>query len=209
MTGVIARYFSDTDLKAIGAAIQAAESRTSGEIVVRLAKQSYSWISERIIVAAGLSIVSVVVSLIITRTNDWGVYYDFSQAFLWGLIAFLIGFFVLAPLFNTRRRRARATWKHALQVFHSLPATKGSTGVLIFVSLAEREAAIVADKGIALKVPPDYWNGPHERLSAEIRKNRHSEGIIAVINEIGATLAAHFPATGENPNEIPDSPMTT
>lgn len=206
MADLLAKYFSDTDLEAISGAIKDAESRTSGEIVVRVAKRSYNWLAEKLLIASMLSLVTVAVSLVVTRTNDWGAYYDFSQALLWGIISFLIGFFFIAPLIRTRHRRAQATWKHALQVFHSLPATKGSTGVLIFISLDESEAAIVADKGIALKVPPRYWDGPHGRLAAELRKNRHSEGIIAAVKEIAATLAEHFPATGENPNEIPDAP---
>jgi putative membrane protein len=91
-------------------------------------------------------------------------------------------------------------------LFHQITPTKGQTGVLIFVSLEEGQAAIVADKGIASKVPPDYWHAPHALIAKGIKENRHAEGIIEAVNVIAVELAKHFPRQSDDINELPDRP---
>ncbi len=203
---IINQYFSEVDFEAIKAAVAESETRTSGEIVVRISPQSHAWLSERILVAGFASLIGVAVSLCLTREVNWGVYYDFSQATLWGLIAFLLGFFGLAPLLRTAGRRRGFVWRRGLQIFHDLTATKGQTGVLILVSLTECEAAIVADKAIADKLPMSYWDHPHALLVASMKDDRHSEGLIVAIREIGAKLAEYFPTQPDDVNEMPDRP---
>ena len=204
MKNLINRYLSDNDFEAIKNAVAEAESRTSGEIVIRVSERSHYWIAEKLLIACFLSLLSLGISLTLTREVNWGVYYDFSQATLWGIVGFLVGYFVIAPLLRTRSRRQSFVWQHALEVFSELPATRGATGVLILVSLAESEAAIIADKGIAGKLPQHYWDNPHALLVASIDKDRHSEGIISAVREIGPKLAEHFPRSSDDTNELSD-----
>ena len=84
--------------------------------------------------------------------------------------------------------------------------TKGNTGVLILVSLEEGQAAIVADKKIADKLPPDYWDVPHGMIMEGIGRSAHAEGVIAAVAEIGKRLAEFFPREDDDVNEIPDRP---
>lgn len=203
---LVNRYFSDADFEAVKTAVAAVESRTSGEIIVRLTAQSHPWGAEKLLIACFASLVAIAASLCLTREINWGVYYDFSQAVLWGLIAFLVGYFGIAPLLRTATRRRGFVWRRAVEIFKKLTATKGQTGVLILVSLAEAEAAIVADKAIAQRLNPNYWDHPHAILVSSIREERHSEGLIAAIKEIGEKLIEHFPIQPGDVNELPDRP---
>jgi putative membrane protein len=101
-------------------------------------------------------------------------------------------------------RRARAH-RAALEQFvlRGITRTKNRTGVLIFVSLAERYARIVADEGIAAKVPNAEWQAAIDALTAHMRDGRIADGFRAAIERCGAVLAAHAPPDG-SPNELPD-----
>jgi putative membrane protein len=101
-------------------------------------------------------------------------------------------------------RRARAHRAAVEQFFaRGLTRTKDRTGVLIFVSLAERYARIVADEGIASKVKNAEWQAAVDALTAHFRDGRLVEGFVAAIERCGAVLAAHAPPHGAG-DELPD-----
>ena len=74
--------------------------------------------------------------------------------------------------------------------------TKNRTGVLIFVSLAERYARIIADEGIAEKVQGAEWQAAIDALTGHMRDGRIAQGFVAAIERCGAVLAAHAPPDG-------------
>jgi hypothetical protein len=69
--------------------------------------------------------------------------------------------------------------------------TQGRTGVLIFVSLAERYARIIADEGIAAQVDQTEWQGAIDALTAQMRAGHVAEGFLAAISICGEVLARH------------------
>jgi putative membrane protein len=88
-------------------------------------------------------------------------------------------------------------------VVRGITRTKDRTGVLIFVSLAERYARIIADEGIAAKVHTSEWQEAVDALTAHMRDGRIAAGFIAAIERCGAVLATHAPPSGSG-NELPD-----
>ncbi|MBZ8134929.1 TPM domain-containing protein [Afifella sp. IM 167] len=109
---------------------------------------------------------------------------------------------LLVPGFIRRQRAER----HAMQQFlaHNLHGTDGRTGILIFVSLAERYAAVIADEGINEKVGQAVWDGLIEKLTEDIRAGNLGPGLVSAIAGCGEILAEHVPAGTRNPNELPD-----
>jgi putative membrane protein len=101
-------------------------------------------------------------------------------------------------------RRARAH-RAALEQFvvRRVAHTRQRTGVLIFVSLAERYARIIADDGIAEKVQGAEWQAAIDALIGHMREGRIAQGFVAAIERCGAVLAAHAPPDG-SPNQLPD-----
>jgi putative membrane protein len=97
------------------------------------------------------------------------------------------------------RRRAIAIFKAAAE-----QRTTGRTGLLIYLSMAERRAEIVADEAI-LKVTDDHtWGEAMTALIENVREGRAADGIVAAIERVGAVLSEHFPRSTADVNEIPD-----
>lgn len=206
MPSDVNRYFSEADFEAIKSAVADCESRTSGEIVIRLTARSHNWLLDRLVAASLTAVIALAVSLWLTREQNWGVYYDFTQATLWTMVGFAAGFFGIGGIISNPARRRRVVWDRALQMFSTLTPTRESTGVLIFVSLAEKSAVVIADKQIASKVDSAYWDNPQSIMQKSMAENRHSEGIISAVREIGAKLAENFPRLSDDTNELSDRP---
>lgn len=195
---------SEQDRARISAAIHAGEARTSGEIVCVLAKTSSSATATPVLVAAAAALalpwlLVAFTALPVTRILSLQV------ALFLGLTLLLCLPRVRTALMPRRLRRA-AAHRTALEQFNQrgVSRTRDRTGILIFVSLAERYARIVADEGIAAKVPQAQWQGAVDALTAHMRDGRIADGFIAAIDICEDVLAAHFPASGIDRDELAD-----
>jgi len=104
---------------------------------------------------------------------------------------------------STKHRRVR---RRAVTIFQAAASgrTTGRTGILIYLSLAERRAEIIADEAI-LKVTDDHtWGEAMTELLTNVREGRIGDGIAAAVERVGAVLSEHFPRSTEDLNEIPD-----
>jgi hypothetical protein len=84
--------------------------------------------------------------------------------------------------------------------------TAENTGVLIYVQLAERRIEIVADRGIAERVPQHDWDAICRGMERAFKAGEYQQGALAAIAAVTQILAREFPARGANPNELPDKP---
>lgn len=87
--------------------------------------------------------------------------------------------------------------------------TEHNNGVLIYLLLAEHAIEIVADRGLAQRVPEATWHTLAQRLGQALRAGQYEDGLTEVLAEVSALLVAHFPASGHAPssNEQPDAPV--
>lgn len=102
---------------------------------------------------------------------------------------------------RTRRVRARAV---DLFKVGAERRTHGRTGVLIYLSMREHRAEIVADAAIVAKVEPEVWGEAMARMIAHVRDGRVAEGLVAAVHEVGNVLTQHFPRHEDDVNELPD-----
>ena len=195
---------SPNDRKRIAAAIHAAESRTSGEIVCVLAQRSVDGRALPVLIAA-----------VIALALPWLLVMTTAMPVLRILTLQIAVFVVLAALLHVLRlrvelipRAARLALAHraALVQFavRGVAKTRDRTGILIFVSLAERYVRIVADDGIAARVRQAEWQGAVDALVTHMREGRIADGYIAAIEACGAVLAKHFPSDSESRDELRD-----
>lgn len=91
--------------------------------------------------------------------------------------------------------------------FHreGLSGTRAHTGILLFVSLFEHQAVVLADKGIADRVPPGAWDQVLKTILEGARSGKWAEKLEQALRECGAYLASHFPPSADNGNELPNT----
>lgn len=103
----------------------------------------------------------------------------------------------------TKSRRVR---RRSLLLFRTAAEarTRRLTGVLLYLSLAEHRAEIVADEAIASQVSPEVWGEAMAAMIEDVRQGNIAQGMAKAIERAGAILAKHCPKTGTDTNELPD-----
>jgi len=188
----------------IARAIRAAEARTSGEIVCVLAQTSSHVTGLPVFIAA---VVALALPWLLTAFTAMTVY----RMLLLQVIVFVTLLVVLClppvrvALMPRRARRAIA-YRFAMEQFASrgLAGNKNQSGILIFVSLTERYARIIAGDDIAARVPQAKWQEAVDALIAHTRNGFVADGFVTAIEICGNELAKHFPPSDINRNELPD-----
>jgi putative membrane protein len=108
------------------------------------------------------------------------------------------------------RTKTRRVHRRAIELFRASCElkTRGRTGVLLYLSLAERRAEIVADKAIADQVDEEVWGEAMAVLVQEVKEGRPGQGLALAIEKIGAVLAPILPPKQDNPDELPNRLVT-
>jgi putative membrane protein len=220
----VIRRLSQEDHVKVSAAVTAAEADSSGEIVVVVTPISDAY--HDVALHWALVPLFAVLAWAAWRPTALSWWYDFllggwqgeptqSQLFtllmVFAALKFTVALLILKwmPLrlfltpAATKHRRVR---RRAIAIFQAAAAgrTTGRTGILIYLSLAERRAEIVADQAI-LKVTDDHiWGEAMTELLGNVRAGRIGDGIVAAVSRVGAVLAEHFPRSAGDLNDIPD-----
>jgi putative membrane protein len=195
---------SESDKTRIADAIRTAEAHTAGEIFCVIARHSSDY---RLVPIAWAAAVALLTPLPLVYLTSWPA----AVIYLWQLAVFLVVALALSHpklRFHVVPRRAKHDRAHseAMRQFFAqgLDKTEHRTGVLIFASVAERYAEIVADAGINEKVTPQVWDRAINELTTAITAGRPADGFVEAVEQCGAVLAAHFPPGALKRNELPD-----
>ena len=215
---------SEADHARVSAAVAEAERSSDGEIVTIVAPRSDAYHDVGLHYAVlGMVLVPVLWALVPQSTVDWalGRFLGWNETAARGLLMTLL-FVKLAAMFliiryalaymplrlaltpgGTKTRRVR---RRAIELFRVAAEnkTEGRTGILLYLSLAEHRAEIVADAAIHSKVEPDVWGEAMAVLIENVKAGRAGEGMALAVEKIGAVLAEHLPPHHDNPNELSD-----
>jgi len=195
---------SRADQRAISKAIAKAEARTSGEIIAVMARASDDYIFIPLLWAA---LFGLFVPLVLLFATAWPAQHIYIAQLATFAVLAVIGLWwpVRMAVVPKSIKRARVR-RSALQQFlaQDIHTTASRTGILIYVSLAERIAEVVADKGIYDKVPSERWDDIVEALAVALKARRTRAGFVKAIGGCGDLLAEHFPPGSANANELPD-----
>src|SRR5262245_39609405 len=214
---------SEEDHNRVSAAVAAAEAKSDGEIIAIAADRSDAYHD------VGLHYAVLVLFLVLAFFAAWPHQLELWWTRLMGwsaeptmreLLTLLLGFALakfLAVLFilkwmplrilltpgSTKTRRVR---RRAIMLFKTggERRTIGRTGILIYLSMAEHRAEIVADEAITKVTTPDTWGEAMAALITDVKAGRPGDGIVAAVGRIGDVLAEHFQKSSTDTNEIPD-----
>lgn len=98
--------------------------------------------------------------------------------------------------------------ERAAEIFQILKMDQTAlrNGVLIYISLLDRKAALYGDEGIYHKTGgAQYWEEEFDVFKEHLSKGEIVEGICKVVSDVGYSLAEYFPyEEGIDKNELPD-----
>ncbi|SRR5581483_9894605 len=201
------KTFNQAASDAIAQAVADIEKQSNAEIVVVVRGRSGTYRHADYLFGALLAFIG----LIFVLFSPWE-FHTFWIPF--DVIAlFVVGAWIasrgdwLRRLLTTKAFQQKAARAGAAAMFYEAGIANTSTenGVLIYLSLLERQMEVIADRGILKCVPPLKWNHAVFELK-EIAKDADPETLVAGLQSLGKLLAEHAPATGENPNELADGP---
>lgn len=217
-------YLSAQDHLRISNAVAQAELLSSGEIVTILAERSDGYTDIQLAWSAAASLLALCALVIAPDFYlglydrlfaDWG--HEWTSRAIISLTAVIaalkfggaflvqfwqpLKFWLIPPQVKTARVHDRAIRAFRIGAERR---TAGRTGVLIYLSMREHRAEIVADEAIAAMVPPEVWGDAMAAMLAHMGDDRIAEGICAAVERVGTIIAPHFPRSDDDANEIPD-----
>jgi putative membrane protein len=217
-------YLDDAGRTLVSEAVTAAEALTSGEIVTVLADRSDGYTDVALLWAVGAAFTAMSVFAALPEPfldawdwafGAWGHQWTTgelaSMVIGLGLVKFAavmlvqqwepLKFWLIPSPTKTIRVHSQAVRQFKVGADRR---TTGRTGVLIYLSMREHRAEIVADESIAAIVPAEVWGEAMGDMLAEIRKGHIAEGLAVGIRDVGFVLAQHFPRGENDVNELPD-----
>ncbi|MCP3731628.1 hypothetical protein M9978_14470 [Sphingomonas sp. MG17] len=219
----MARKFTPEEHAVVTAAVAQAERGTDGEIVTIVTDWSdhYHDVSlyyAAAVMVAALGLFAVFPGLLDAKlawfTGGWGeaerhvelALLVVVQAVLFLAVRFGFEALPFRGLLIPSAVRGRRVRRRAVQFFKASAEkrTVARVGVLLYLSLAEHRAEIVADEAIVAKVKDEVWGEAMVALVDRIRAGDPAGGMAAAVTRIGVVLSEHFPKTSEDPNELPD-----
>lgn len=222
-------YLNEAQHKIVSSAVEQAELNTSGEILTVLADRSDGYTDVALLWASALAFTMmsvfaafpqpfmhawdavVVEALMGGWGHEWSIGELASLTIGLGFLTFLLAWAVQLwqPLkFALIPGPVRMARVHERAVSHfkvgAEARTVGRTGILIYLSMREHRAEIVADEPIAKLVEPEIWGEAMVDMLKEIKQGRIAEGLAIGVRDVGFVLAEHFPRADDDENELPD-----
>lgn len=215
---------TEADRQRVSDAVAAAEMLSAGEIVTIVTPRSDSYRDVALVWSALVAFVALAaldmfawfyLPIVEQVLGLWA--FEWTPRAVLGLALTVValkfgGMYLLmryTPLglwLTPRRVRNARVRERALTCFRvgAESRTTGHTGVLIYLSLAEHRAEIIADAAIASKVSAETWGHAMKAMLDPLRQGRMAEGMAAAVAEVGKVLAEHFPRSADDVNELPD-----
>lgn len=96
--------------------------------------------------------------------------------------------------------------KRAARVFHKLgmSQTKLQNGVVIYIAVEDRKAAVFGGKGIHNRVEDNYWSDVLNIILIHFKKGDYEQGLVQAIDTVGDKLKEFFPVGADDVNELTD-----
>ncbi len=190
------------DQNQISATIAAVESKTAGEVVVAVVGQSDDYAKIRYTAAFCLTMVTAWLAhhAPLGAFSDYLIPLQFPVFFLWlQVIKISAVTRFLAKQVSSKRVRERAMRMFIERGIHN---TRDQSGLLVMLSELEHQVVILGDAGIHKQVGDSGWENYVGRIVEGLKNGQAGTSIVGVLEELGITLATHFPPRDDDTNEL-------
>ena len=199
--------FDDTAQVALTDCVKKIETTTDAELVLIVRARSGSYRQADLLFGALLGFAGLL--FLIFSPFDFHAYWvtlDVALLFSFGALLSSRSN-AIRRLLTTKKFRSEAVRTYAAAMFYEagIANTAAEMGVLIYLSVLERRLELIADRGVLKGVNPLEWNQVLFELH-QAGREAQPQSLSAGLEHLGALLATCLPATGENPNELPDAP---
>lgn len=210
MKNLAEKFLSPQEQAQINSAVQAAEEKTSGEIVCMVHSSSYHYPMANVI---GATTLALPLALVLTPLLGGWLWMGTQNMWLF-LSCYSILFGLAYPcirqitwlkrLFISQKDMSAEVEEAAITNFfqHGLYRTRDATGVLVFISVLEHKVQVLADHGIDAKMPPGAWDTIVADLTHGIKDGQAATAICHAVAAIGNMLAENFPVRPDDEDEL-------
>ena len=208
----------------VSAAVAEAERSTDGEIVTIVTERSDAYhdvalhyaVGAMLALVAGVALWPGILEMKLAWFNGGWVSETnlhqllflllIGEAVIFLIVRYALAWTPLRMLATPGGTTARRVRRRALQFFKSSAEkrTVGRVGILLYVSIAEHRAEIIADEAIHSKVAPERWGEAMAALIAKLKQGDPAGGMADAVGQMAAILKEHFPKTEADVNELPD-----
>ena len=203
-------FFSKEEQKRICDVVHNAELKTSGELVPMIVSESHSYPMAPV---RGGALVALITSLLLTAPIGEMFWLHSSNMYVFLSLffpIFCISHFVINRSCRLKRwflfsdEMDAEVQNAALTSFFTerLYKTRDENGILIFISLLEHRAWVIADSGINERIPKEQWQEAVSIITQGIRDKKQCEALCRAIEMIGNILEQEFPVKKDDTNEL-------
>lgn len=213
----IQKFLSTSEIESVIDVIKHAETKTSGEIVPIIVRRSSSVAHLPFLITCLLLILCLLMNGHNFLDYEFKLYFSnsfalFGSYLALGLITVLFYFVSLKLssiaciqrfLISDAERSAQVSERALLEFYlNHVTKTEFKTGILIFVSLMERQTIVLGDEAISQKITKETWQEIVNMIIESIKEDKTSVGLKNAIIRCGEILNQHFPSSSKNPNEL-------
>jgi uncharacterized membrane protein len=175
----------------VGTVIGEIEARTAAEIVVTVRRRSASYRHVDLAVGAAFALIALLVYVYAPAEFDDNLA---PLAIVSAFVAGALGTAAIDPwkrLLVGRRARSESVQRAARAAFYDqrIASTVSRKGILVYVSLFEREVAVLPDVGVSVPI--------------EVSIKSFDE-FVRTLKAAGEVLATEMPVTADDVNELPN-----
>lgn len=195
-------------------AVQEAEQHTNAEIVPMIVTRSGLYREVRHWVGLGLALLALTILLTIeSRWLPWGWHASnaawllLSTLVAYGCGAWLGTLWPVIRLCTSAERMRHKVKLRAERAFsqHAVSHTSERSGVLIMLSILERQIYVLPDRSLDGLASADEWAQVVQAAVERLQGGDIASGLCQGIEQCGVLLAGICPGRpGDNPNELPD-----
>ena len=197
-------FLSDEAKRALTDAVRDVEAVTSAELVVAVRARSGSYLHADL--TAGILAGLVTLAVLLFSRWEFGLAWFVIDPLLVGLLFGWISSWApglrRALTGPAERRRQVEAAARSLFVEKRVHGTAGRAGMLLYISLLEREAVIVPDVGLETLCVTEHWKGAAAAIETAVHQKEDGVQVAQKIRSLAPLLAPVLPRAANDVDEL-------